>query len=158
MSEFTEREYDWEDEIERESEFVLVPEGDYDFEVVKFERGRHNGSAKLPPCNKAILTIKIDNGRDYTLVTHNLFLHSKCEGMLCAFFTAIGARKHGERIKMNWSIVTGATGRCKVEINRYTNDRGEERENNRITKFYDKDPEPTVDPSAIPQNTEQSFF
>ena len=31
---------------------------------------------------------------------HNLFLHSKCEGLICAFFKAIGARKSGERLQM----------------------------------------------------------
>jgi hypothetical protein len=53
----TGREYSWDDQIEKDSEFILLPEGDYDFEVMSFERGRHAGSDKLPPCNKAILAI-----------------------------------------------------------------------------------------------------
>ena len=40
-------------------EYVLLPAGDYDFTVDSFDRGRHGGSEKLPPCNKAILKIRI---------------------------------------------------------------------------------------------------
>lgn len=43
-------EYGWEDEIVNEGgDFVLLPEGDYDFTVAKYERARHEGSAKVPP-------------------------------------------------------------------------------------------------------------
>ena len=43
------RELDWDEAIElNPSTFVLLPEGEYDFKVIKFERQRHTGSAKLP--------------------------------------------------------------------------------------------------------------
>lgn len=119
MDEFMDRALDWDDEIENESNYTIVPEGIYDFEVTKFERGMHNGSDKLPACKKAILTIRVTNGKDSTTIIHNLFLHSKCESMLSAFFLAIGEKKHGERVRMNWSNVTGAKGKCKVYIDIY---------------------------------------
>ena len=53
-------------------------------------------------------------GVSQVTVRKDLFLHSKCEGVLCAFFTCIGQRKHGQRVSMNWSAVTGARGRAKV--------------------------------------------
>ena len=120
QNEFLDRALDWDDEIENENEFTLLPEGEYDFEVLKFERGQHNGSAKLPACRKAILTIKIygKNGES-TVITHNLFLHTKCEGILSAFFLSIGEKKHGEKVRMNWPAVPGAKGRCKVYIDTY---------------------------------------
>lgn len=94
MSDF-EKEFGWDDEIEKDSdEWVLLPEGDYDFTVTAFERGRHQGSDKLPPCNKAILTLKVEGKEGTATITHNLFLHSKTEGMLSAFFCAIGQKKH----------------------------------------------------------------
>lgn len=142
-----ERELGWDDEIEKDgAEFELLPEGDYSFEVVNFERGRHNGSEKLPPCNKAILSIKItsDDGKKSTTIKHNLFLHSKTEGMLCAFFTAIGQRKKGEKINMNWNLVVGSKGRCKVGIHSWKNDNGDLNQSNQIKKFY----EPTSDASS----------
>jgi hypothetical protein len=132
MSE-VEREFNWDDQIENDGpEFVLLPEGDYDFEVISFERGRHNGSEKLPPCNKATVHIKIQGEEGETIIKHNLFLHSKTEGMLCAFFTAIGQRKHGEKVSMNWNAVTGSVGRCKVGIKKY-----EGKDYNEIKKFYE---------------------
>ena len=140
MSETMEREFGWDDAIEKDSEFELLQEGDYDFEVIGFERARHNGSDKLPPCNKAVLTIKLSSadGKSNT-INHNLFLHSKTEGMLCAFFTAIGQRKKGEKINMNWNAVIGSKGRCKVKIRNWTDDNGETKQSNQIAKFYERE-------------------
>ena len=76
MSETMEREFGWDDAIEKDSEFELLPEGDYDFEVTGFERARHNGSDKLPPCNKAVLTIKLI-GADGKSTTINCLLSLK---------------------------------------------------------------------------------
>ena len=33
-----ERELNWDDEISQENEIITLPAGDYDFEVIKFER------------------------------------------------------------------------------------------------------------------------
>ena len=137
-----EREFQWDDTITKDaSEFIILPEGDYNFTVESFERGRHPGSDKLPACNKAILTLRIDTAEGTTKLTHNLFLHSKTEGLLSAFFSCIGQKKKGEPLKMNWQKVIGATGRCKIGIHTYTKD-GEERRNNDIKRFYPKDDGP----------------
>ena len=136
-----ERELNWDDEIVKDSDFVLLPEGDYNFRVTAFERGRHSGSEKLPPCNKAIVTLEIDSPQGKAYIKHNLFLHSRCEGLLSNFFTGIGQKKHGEPLKMNWSAVIGSTGRCKVGIRHWKNSNlGEDMQSNEIKKFY----EPTV--------------
>ncbi len=130
-----ERELSWDDEIEKEGgEFTLLPEGDYDFTVKSFQRGRHSGSEKLPPCNKAELTITIWGQNESVDIKHNLFLHSKVEGMLSAFFTAIGQKKHGEKLKMNWNTVVGAKGKCHVYAEEYKG-----KNYNKIKKFYDPD-------------------
>lgn len=134
------REFSWDDTIENDgADFEVLPEGDYNFEITNFERGRHDGSEKLPPCNKAILTMKItsDDGKHSTTITHNLFLHSKTEGLLCAFFTAIGQRKKGEKINMNWNLVTGSRGRCKIGVREWTGNDGEKKTSNQIKKFYE---------------------
>ena len=37
-----EREFEWNDTIEHDSdEFIILPAGDYDFEITNFERARH---------------------------------------------------------------------------------------------------------------------
>lgn len=136
MSEL-DRELGWDDEIEKDSgDFLLLPEGDYDFVVESFERGRHNGSEKLPACNKAMLKLRIDTPDGTALINHNLFLHTKTEGMISAFFTSIGQKKKGEKIKMNWNAVIGAKGRCKVDIREWIGTDGEKRQSNEIKRFY----------------------
>lgn len=143
MDNNSERPLDWEDQIINDGkDFTILPDGDYSFEVKKFERGRHNGSDKLPPCNKAILSIEItaENG-DSTTIEHNLYLHSKTEGMLSSFFAAIGQKKKGEPLKMNWPSVTGSTGRCKVYVDNWEGRNGETMHSNKIKKFYPREVE-----------------
>lgn len=132
------RELDWEDTIQNDSAVgVLLPEGTYSFVVTAVERARHPGSAKLPPCKKIILTLSLaDEAGNAGQVKHNLFLHSKCEGLLCAFFLAIGLRRHGEPLRMSWNIV-GRRGRCKVSQRSYTGSDGAERKANDIAQFLE---------------------
>ena len=133
------RELDWNDVIEKDSTYTLLEEGDYDFVVKSFERGRHPGSAKLPPCNKAILTIEVSNDQQAAQITHNLFLHTTTEGILCAFFTSIGARKHGDKLVMDWNKVIGAHGRCHVIVDTFTKKDGTEGKFNKINRFLEPD-------------------
>ena len=141
------REFSWDDEIRNDgAEWTLLPEGEYPFTVTKFERSRYEGGAKLPPCNVAVLTGEIDGGEAGSAsVQHRLYLHSRTEGLLCAFFESIGHRKHGEPLRMNWGKVSGAKGLCKVGIRTYTNKDGEERQTNEIKKFL-----PPPAPKAAP--------
>lgn len=132
-----ERELGWDDEIEKDGGgFTLLPAGEYNFTVAKFERGRFAGSDKMPPCNEAKLELKIDSP-EYGEVTvfHRLFLHTKTEGFLSNFFAGIGQKKPGEKLRMNWNAVVGAKGRCKLEINKYKTNNGEDRENNQVNTF-----------------------
>lgn len=138
MSEIIERELGWDDEISRESDFTIIPEGDYDFTVTGFERGRYDGSDKLPPCNMAIVTLAVtlSDGTPATL-KHRLFLHTRCEGLLSAFFTGIGLKRRGEPLRMNWNAVPGAHGRCKITVRSWKGKNGEDMQSNDIKKFYD---------------------
>ena len=129
-----EREFEWDDTIEKDSDYVLLPEGDYEFVVESVERARHPGSDNLPPCNKAIVKLRIDSQYGTAVINHNLFLHTKTEGMLSAFFTAIGQKKKGEKLKMNWANVPGSTGRAHVKPKQYNGN-----DYNDIKKFYPKE-------------------
>ncbi len=150
-------ELNWDAEIENEGDpFVVAENGDYDFTVVNFERTRFAGSPKMPPCNQAKLSIKLDmpNGGE-CIIKHNLFLHSKTEWRLCEFFTAIGQRKHGQKVSMNWNAVPGARGRCKVSKRSFKNKDGKELWTNDIDKFY----EPSEDlPFTMGQNASQPTY
>lgn len=135
--EVMEREFGWDDVIQKDSEFIILPEGDYDFKVESFERSRFDGSEKMPPCNMAIVKIRIDDTTtgQSAFVNHRLMLHSRCEWSLSEFFAGIGQKKKGEQLKMNWQMVPGSTGRCKLGIRTYNGN-----EYNEIKKFYPKDP------------------
>lgn len=136
MSDF-EKELGWDDEISQESEYVTLPEGDYDFEVIGFERSRSKGSDKVPPSNMAVLDIKVTGSKGSTTIKEYLVLHTKMEWKLSQFFRSIGQKKAGETVRMNWNAVPGAKGRCKVIVEEYTNDKGEKRTTNKISKYYD---------------------
>ena len=118
MADTIERELGWDDEIENDSSFTLFPEGDYPFVVVSYSRGRYTGSEKIPPCPQATLTLQILGGSKKGLgvqtLTTNLMLHTKMEWKLCEFFRSIGQRKHGEKLRMDWNKVPGATGMCRI--------------------------------------------
>ena len=138
MAEELGRELSWDSEIGQDSaEFVILPDGDYDFEVIDFDRARHAGSAKLPPCNKAIVHLRVSGPQGQTIIKHQLFLHSSTEGLLCQFFVGIGQRKRGETTPMNWNAIVGRRGRCKVGSRKFTNDQGNELTFNQVVKFYE---------------------
>lgn len=135
--------FDWDSEIEKDSgDFILLREGDYEFEVVNFERKHHDGSAKLPPCPKAVITLRVDGVDDQgnegsTLITHNLFLHSSCEGLISGFFVGIGRKKKGEKLRMDWSNLIGQRGYARVGVRSWVSEKdGETKYNNEIKKFY----------------------
>ncbi|OAS21162.1 hypothetical protein [Paenibacillus oryzisoli] len=135
----TEREFGWDDTIEKDGGggFVLLPPGDYNFTVAKFERSRYAGSDKMPACNQAKLELTVHSPSDGDVtVFHNLFLHTKTEGLLSNFFAGIGQKKKGEPLRMNWNTVVGARGRMKLEIRNYKSN-GEDRSMNQVKTFYE---------------------
>lgn len=141
----------WDDTIEKDSpDFILLPKGDYDFTVTSVERSRYSPKegSKLPPCNMAVVTLEIESSEGTVHIKNNLYLHSSCEGLLCAFFTSIGQRKPGEPLKMNWPSVQGSRGRCKLGTRTYKNSEGEDVTVNDIKKFYEPDPNTTSSRSA----------
>lgn len=142
----------WEDEIQQDSqESIKLAEGDYDFEVAEFERARFNGSEKVPPCNQAKLKLKVETPEGMAVVFHNMFLNTKFEWQLSAFFCAIGQKRRGEPLKMNWNNVVGAKGRARIGVREYDG-----KTYNQIKKFYDA-PE-TTPPAAAPKTFKSGSF
>ena len=71
---------DWDDALENDGqEFITLPEGDYVFTVTDFERGRYPGSAKIPPCNKASLTLQVKTDDGIARVRTDLILYRSLE-------------------------------------------------------------------------------
>ncbi len=138
-----ERELGWEDEIVNDGgEFVSLVPGDYQFTVKGVERTRHTPNpqnpGKLPACNKAVVSIEIETAEGTAQLKHNLFLHTSTEGMLSAFFGAIGQKKHGEPLRMNWNII-GAKGVCRVNKRKGTGNYADQEFDNIKSMIYADD-------------------
>lgn len=141
------RELGWEDEIENEgSPRVVLEPGEYPFTVQSFERARYAGGEKVPPCPQAIVHLQINAPEGPVPMNVNLFLHTRFEWKLCQFFTSLGLRQHGEKLRMNWAAVAGRSGRCKITKCTYKDRNGVDREANDVDEFLD----PIGAPSAPP--------
>ncbi len=131
----------WEDTIQEDGqEFVLLEEGDYNFTVTNFERGRFPGGQKIPACNKATITAQIETKEGIAVIKFDLLLYRSVEWRISSFFRCIGQKKHGEKLTMNWNTVIGSVGRAHVTKRKYTNNYGEEKTVNDIGRFIDYDP------------------
>lgn len=151
------REYNWDDEISQDSaEFALLPEGEYEFSVTGFERGRYPGGAKLQSCPKATVSLRFEGVEGVAVIKHNFFLHSKCEGLLCAFFTCLGMRKRGEPLRMDWPGTVGRTGRAKITVRSYTGNDGREYQTNDVKQFLEPENAPAA-PAAAQSWTPGAF-
>lgn len=131
---------DWDSEIDSDGsgEYVILPEGDYSFTVTAFERKQYPGSAKIPPCKKATVTlqVKTDDGETAT-VFYDLILYSTLMWKIAAFFRSIGQKKQGEAFRPNWNAVIGATGKAHFKPRTYTKKDGSEGQANDVERFYD---------------------
>lgn len=139
------RVFSWDDVITKdESEFTLIPEGEYDYTVERVERSDYAGGNKIPPCPKATIHIQVydKDGDMIGKTSENLFLHSKQEWKLSEFFRSIGQKKHGEPLVMNWNEVPASSGRCKITVRKFEKQNGGTGESNNVT-FLDPPEEDT---------------
>lgn len=142
--------------IEEEgSDFVLLPDGDYDFTVDKVVRTRHEASTNLPACNEVDVELTVWGPNDKTTIKERFFLVRKFEWKLSQFFLSIGLKKHGEQLVMRWNI-EGYRGKCKVYIDKYKKQDGSDGQSNKIKKFYAYD-ENVQTASAPAQQPQQQY-
>lgn len=115
--------FGWDDEIE-ESDFELVPDGDYQFTVTDFERAwwepYNPDTSKIQACNQANIELTIDwmNGNGQmrsSKIQHRLKLTRSLQFLIYQFFECVGLRKKGDgTTKMPWDQIVGKTGICQV--------------------------------------------
>lgn len=131
---------DWNDTIENDGqEYIILPEGDYNFVVSAFERGRFPGSAKMQACNKASLTLQVETEDGIASCRTDLILNRMLEWKISAFFRCIGRKKHGERLVMDWTNLIGAKGRAHFKPRPYQDKDGKEKQANDVDRFLDYD-------------------
>lgn len=135
----------WDDTIENDGgEYIVLPEGDYPFTVTSFERGSFPGGAKIPACNKAVLTLTVEHEGSSVNVKTDIILYKTIEWKISAFFRCIGLKKHGEKLKMKWNEVVGRTGRAHFK----PREGRDGRQFNDVDRFLDPDIE--VDAGETP--------
>ena len=133
---------DWNDTIESDGqEFVLLEEGEYNFTVTGFERGRFTGGQKIPACNKATISVQVKTQDGIAIIKFDLLLYRTLEWRISSFFRCIGQKKSGEKLVMDWNKVVGSRGRAHFKQRTYTNNQGEECTVNDIDRFIDYNPE-----------------
>lgn len=130
---------DWDSEISNDgASFTTLPEGDYNFEVTDFERGRFPGSAKISPCPKAVLTLRVKGEEGIANFHTDLILASNMEWQISAFFRSIGQKKKGQAFRPDWTKVVGQKGRAHLKVKDYVKD-GETRSINEVDYYIDYD-------------------
>ena len=128
----------WDDVIEDDDKRpVILEAGDYTFTVRGCERGHFPGSAKLPACNKATVTLEVKAHEGTVIVRTDLFLHQSMEWKISDFFCSIGLKKRGEPLRMAWDKTPGRRGRAHFKVRTYTGRDGNEYQTNDVHHFYD---------------------
>ena len=129
---------DWDSPIANEGRnFHLFPEGaEVHFEVTDLTRATSR-NLNCPMAKLKLRVFEFSNPDLENVIIENLVLHTSCEWKLCEFFTAIGQRRHGDKLAPDWSAVVGATGRCKLGIDTFTKRDGSEGQANRVRTFLE---------------------
>lgn len=130
------KQFGWNDAIENDGQeqeqLIIVPEGDYDFKIVDFQRAKAKSGA-----NMAHVTMRVETDKGASLIHEYIVLTSSQEWKISAFFRSIGQKKRGERVQMDWSKVDGAKGRAHVIVEDYTDSQGNEKQSNKISRYID---------------------
>ncbi len=142
----------WDDEIDDTGDtgggFTILPAGEYLFAVKYMEKAT---SSKGHPMAKLRIGLYAADDEEFkhelSTVGEYLTLSTASEWKLCQFFRAIAEKVHGERYKPRWDMVVGATGRCKVKVEKFQKRNGDWADSNKIEAFLDPVPDAAPAPS-----------
>lgn len=132
-------ELDWDSTIDQdEQQYVVIPEGDYDFIVDSVEKSFvGDNSEKYRGMKMAIVHLNIqvpDMGE--VPMRENFILHSNFAWKIGSLLVSTGLKKKGESIQGSyWNKLPGARGRCKVGQTASKNN--PERKFNSVQTFYE---------------------
>lgn len=133
--------YDWTDTIDiARNNLTILDEGDYDFTITALRRGRFPGGPKVPACNMASITLRIETPDGPVYVYDDLLLHQIVAWRLVSFFQSIGPVT-GDQITMDWDSVPGAQGRAHIRPRTYPGKDGQERQKNEVVRYLPYDPD-----------------
>lgn len=144
---------DWEDEASDEGGFVLLPEGTYPFEIIKLEKERFEGSAKMAACPRAAITLNILTNEGWVPLVDRIMLNTKTQWRAAKFFEALGFTKNPEtnKVPMAWSQIEGKQGWVKLKVRKYQRKDGGDGESNEVDAYLK--PEEWPQQATAPQVT-----
>lgn len=138
-----------------ESNFTLLPAGDYQFTVTGFERKIYDGnSSKIQNGTPfAEITMEFTGPEGTTIVNDRLYMTKKWQWKLTQFFTGIGqAPVLGQPFAPNWGAVIGSQGIAKLKVNKFTKRDGSPGENNQVDEYLKPTNNPmNQQPAGAPQ-------
>jgi hypothetical protein len=103
-----------------EQEYVLLEPGEYQFKVDDIEFGEHNGSAKIPPCGKVVVSLSVDTEQGKAFMKNNFYVCQEGAGLIAAFLKSIGVLKDGQKtFTPDWESYVGKTGIVKTSQREY---------------------------------------
>ena len=107
-------------------DFKLIDDGVWPFKVKAVSIAQYNGSDNIPACPVINMTYRVGMGPDSTDVSDRIYLYVNDQGnpnfRIAAFYRAIGYKKHGEQVQMNWdeSFLVGKTGWLETKQREFT--------------------------------------
>ena len=102
--------------VEEEEELSLLPEGAFYFTVKDYEISEYV-SAKIPSCERIILTLNIPyNGHNYGIRT-NLILDSSLIWKTVDFFKSIGRKPQNGKYQIDFNGIIGKSGLALLKRN-----------------------------------------
>lgn len=121
-------EFDWDSEFNFDDpdEYIILPPGEYDYEVRSFQRSRYDGGVAkdghaIPPCPVAKIQIEIKTDTGNVVINDSFFINKGNTKKLSGFFQSVGLAKAGSKVKMSWwgDDLVGMTGRAKINNRKY---------------------------------------
>jgi hypothetical protein len=127
----------WEGDAQtQDSQFELLPAGDYDFEVTGLKHERFDGSEKMAACPVAVVQLRCTGDKASGTVFDRLFLNTKTLWRITKFLKGAGLldpdTPEGTRFPLSlFDQAVGCTGKCSVTITK-SKSNGREYENNNV--------------------------
>lgn len=149
--------YDWDSPIGNEANddpFVVLPAGEYRFEVTALERGRYEGNPEkgIKACPMAKLTIKADGGdAGEAYVKESIFLNKRNAWKIKALFVSVGlVAADAEEFVPQWNGIVGCAGTCELKIRQFKAKNGDMVDSNDVKRFLPLSRPPAQAAAAAP--------
>lgn len=134
---------DWDAPIvSADMEFFNLDDGDYNFEVSKFEMGRNNKWN----CSEAILEFRVITELGTKIIKEKIQMRQKMLWKIKQFLCSMPGMNYSEEVAPKWNKLLGQTGTFSIKTDEYVNDKGETKHINRVDRYIASLPEADGEP------------